>query len=64
VGEDGIEHAGAEMIQRIWDPLLAQSTGPVRDDGRKAARGEVEYWCRKHPKGADILAEFNSLSAA
>jgi hypothetical protein len=64
VGEDGIEHAGAEMIQRIWDPLLAQSTGPVRDDGRKAALGEVEYWCRKHPKGADILAEFNSLSAA
>jgi hypothetical protein len=64
VGEDGTKHTGAQMIQRIWDPLLAQSTGPVRDEGRKAAMGEIEYWCGKHPKGADILAEFNSLKAA
>jgi hypothetical protein len=63
VGEDGTKHTGAQMIQRIWDPLLAQSTGPVRDEGRKAAMGEIEYWCGKHPKGADILAEFNSLKA-
>jgi hypothetical protein len=64
VGEGGTEHAGAEMIERIWDPLLAQSVGPVRDEGRKAAMGEVEYWCRRHPRGADVLAEFNSLKAA
>jgi hypothetical protein len=64
VGERGTQHAGAEMIQRIWDPLLAQSVGPVRDEGRKAAMGEVEYWCCRHPRGADVLAEFNSLKAA
>jgi alkanesulfonate monooxygenase SsuD/methylene tetrahydromethanopterin reductase-like flavin-dependent oxidoreductase (luciferase family) len=52
------------MIGRIWEPLLAQSLGPGRDEGRRAALGEVEYWCAKrHRNGADILAEFHSLGA-
>ena len=64
VGEDGQRHAGAEMIGRLWDPLLAHSLGPGRDEGRRAALNEVEFWCERQRDGADILAEFHSIGAA
>jgi hypothetical protein len=61
VGSQGRRHAGAEIIGRIWEPLLAQSLGSGREEGRKATLGEVEYWCVQHAGGADILAEFHSV---
>jgi hypothetical protein len=64
IGEGGRSHAGSDMIGRIWEPLLAHSLGPGRDEGRRAALGEVEFWCARHRNGADILAEFHSLGAA
>jgi hypothetical protein len=64
VGEDGVTHAGTEMIERIWEPLLAQSLGPGREETRRAALREVEHWCAKRKNGADILAEFHSHGAA
>jgi hypothetical protein len=64
VGEAGRRHAGTEMIGRIWDPLLAQSLGPAREEGRRATRSEVEHWCATRTGGADILAEFNALGDA
>ena len=63
-GEDGLHYAGTEMIRRIWDPLLAHSLGPVREEGRRGALAEVEFWCAQHKDGADILTEFHSLGAA
>jgi len=64
VGEGGRRHPGRDMIGRIWEPLLAHSLGPARDEGRRAALGEVEFWCAKHPDGSDLLAEFHALGAA
>jgi hypothetical protein len=64
VGDDGKRHTGADMIGRIWEPLLAQSLGPGRDEGRRTALGEVEYWCAKTRNGSDILAEFRTLGDA
>jgi hypothetical protein len=64
IGEGGHRHPGSEMIGRIWEPLLAQSLGPGRDDARRAALGEVEFWCAQHRNGADLLAEFHALGAA
>jgi len=64
VGDGGRRHPGADMIGRIWEPLLAHSLGPGRDEGRRAALGEVEFWCAKHRHGADLLAEFHALGAA
>jgi len=64
VGETGRRHSGHDMIGRIWEPLLAHSLGPARDEGRRAALGEVEFWCAKHRDGADLLAEFHALGAA
>jgi hypothetical protein len=63
IGEGGRRHAGADMIGRIWEPLLAHSLGPGREEGRRAALGEVEFWCAQRDNGADILAEFHALGA-
>ena len=63
VGEDGHRHAGTEMVGRLWDPLLAHSLGPAREEGRRGALGEVELWCAQRTNGSDILAEFHSLGA-
>ncbi|MGH9017387.1 MAG: hypothetical protein ACRDY1_06540 [Acidimicrobiales bacterium] len=64
VGDGGATHAGTEMIDRIWEPLLAQSLGAGRDETRKAALGEVEYWLSRRRRGADLLAEFHALGAS
>jgi hypothetical protein len=64
VGEGGRHHRGSDMIGRIWEPLLAHSVGPGRDEGRRAALGEVDFWCARQRHGADILAEFHALGAA
>ena len=63
-GDGGRTYAGTDMVGRIWDPLLAQSLGPVREEGRRAALAEVEFWCAQRANGDDILAEFLSLGAA
>lgn len=64
IGEGGKRHAGEEMIARIWDPLLAQSLGPGREQGRQATLGEVEHWCGTRANGEDILAGFLALGEA
>lgn len=63
VGEGGRWHAGTDMIGRLWEPLLAQSLGTAREQGRRAALGEVEHWCAQRRNGADVLAEFHSIGA-
>lgn len=64
IGTSGKKHKGADMVSRIWDQLLGQSLGPGREQSRRAVMGEVEHWCMAHGGGADILAEFNSLSTS
>jgi hypothetical protein len=50
------------MIGRLWKKDLESSLGAGRAQTRKAVLGEVERWCLEKPTGADILAEFHSLS--
>ena len=64
IGESGRTHAGSDMIDRIWAPLLEDSTGAGREANRQAALGEVEYWCARRKNGTDLLAEFHTLGAA
>ena len=64
LGDSGLHHAGTDMIGRIWDPLLAHSLGPAREEGRRATRGEVEHWCARQSNGRDVLAEFDVLADA
>jgi hypothetical protein len=63
IGESGRTYAGTEMLDRIWQPLLASSTGPMRDQGRAATIREIEHWCAQRRNGSDLLAEFHSLGS-
>lgn len=62
IGESGRTYSGADLIDRLWQPLLADSLGPGRRATRVSALGEVEHWCANHRNGADLLAEFHSLN--
>jgi hypothetical protein len=64
IGKNGAKHAGADLIDQLWQHHLAQSLGPLREQGRKAILGEVEHWCRKRTNAADLIAEFHSLGSA
>ena len=61
IGESGRTHAGSDLIERIWAPLLEDSTGAGREANRQAALGEVEHWCARRTNGTDLLAEFHAL---
>jgi hypothetical protein len=63
VGESGKTYAGTKMIGAIWQPLLAASLGPAREEGRAATLREIEHWCGQRPNGADLLAEFHALGS-
>lgn len=64
IGESGRTHAGADMIERIWSPLLDDSLGAGRRASRQAALGEVEHWCARRRNGDDLLAEFHALGTS
>jgi hypothetical protein len=64
IGESGQHYPGTDMVDTLWQHLLAQSLGPGRAQGRKAILGEVAHWCRRRPNGEDLLAEFHSLGTA
>jgi hypothetical protein len=61
IGEGGRRHAGTEMIGTLWERALAQSLGAGRAASRSAVLGEVEHWCSRHARGADILEGFHAL---
>jgi hypothetical protein len=63
VGESGRKYAGTDMIERIWEPLLAASLGPMREEGRNATLREIEHWCGQRSNGADVIAEFHALGS-
>ncbi len=62
IGASGKKHDGSTMIQALWDAGLEQSLGAAREQSRQAIRGELEHWILQRPKGADLLAEFDSLN--
>jgi hypothetical protein len=64
LGESGATYAGSDMIDRIFDPLLAQSLGAGREETRRAMLEEIEFWLGKKRQGDDLLAEFLALGTA
>ena len=62
VGTGGRHHDGTEMIGALWDRSMAQSLGENRVATRAALVNEVEHWCRRRPRGEDVLAQFHSLA--
>lgn len=61
IGSGGKRHDGSDMIGILWARSLEQSLGAGRAANRAAVLGEVEHWCARHPRGADILEGFHAL---
>jgi hypothetical protein len=64
VGPSGRHVAGSEVVGKIWDRCLKQSMGTVEEQNRASMRREVELALESHPKGGDLLAEFEALGSA
>jgi hypothetical protein len=61
IGDSGRKYPGRDLIASIWQPHLSQSLGEGREQGRRAALGEIEHWCARRKNGKEILAELHSL---
>jgi hypothetical protein len=61
VGEGGRRHAGADLVGRLWDAALAQSTGPNRRQMLDTMWGEVRHAVGDRPGADDLLARFDEL---
>jgi hypothetical protein len=54
---------GSTVIGEMWDRARAESVGARHEANVRLVRGEVEHSLEGHPRGADILAEFDSLAS-
>ncbi|MBV9286046.1 MAG: hypothetical protein JO176_15600 [Acidimicrobiia bacterium] len=61
---DSCRHvAGTEVVGRIWERARAESVGARHEANVRLVRGEIEHALEGHPRGTDILAEFDSIAA-
>lgn len=61
VGEGGRRHAGADLVELLWDSALAQSTGPNRRQMLDTMWAEVRHAVGDRRGAADLLARFDEL---
>lgn len=64
VGQSGRLHPGANIVGSIWDKLLEESMGRVEQQNRASMRKEIERSVSGHPRGSDILEQFEELGVA
>jgi hypothetical protein len=60
IGESGRTISGTEVIGRLWDLALAESTGARLDFNRRMAVREVEDALAANPRRAEILEQFHA----
>ena len=60
---DGSRTRGADMIGRIWEPLLAQSTGPARDAACRPPWPRSSTGRGADRDGTEVLAQFHALAS-
>ncbi|MDZ7732085.1 MAG: hypothetical protein U5R31_02355 [Acidimicrobiia bacterium] len=64
VGDDGSRHDGREMIGRLWERSLADSTGPNRQQFLDMVMREIGHAVEGRSDRDDLLEEFLSLGTA
>lgn len=64
IGEGGRRHAGADLLQALWEPALADAVGPRRADLEKLVRSEVHHALDGRSDRDDLMAEYLSLEDA
>ncbi len=63
VGDDGRQHAGTEMIGRLWDRAVHESLGVRRQEALAGTWRELEFELAGRPGADDLLAEMMSLGS-
>ena len=63
VGDSGRTHPGTDVIGTIWDRARAESVGARHEQNVRMVHREVEHCLEDHPRGADVLAEFDALAS-
>ncbi len=61
IGESGRRHPGREIIDPLWERMLAASLGANREQNLRASVSEVEHALVDHPRRNGMLEEFHSL---
>ena len=55
---------GVRLLNRTTRSVAPTEAGARLLERLGPALGEVEFWCARHDRGADILAEFLSIGEA
>lgn len=63
IGGSGSHVPGTEVVGQIWERARAESVGARHDVNVRLVRHEIEHALDGHPRGKDILAEFDALAA-
>lgn len=61
VGTDKTEHAGTDMVGRVWDRAVADSRVARRQDNLDLAMAEIELALDGRPDGDDVIAEMLAM---
>lgn len=61
IGESGRHHPGREIIETLWERMLAASLGANREQNLRASVLEVEHALADNPRRDVLLEEFHSL---
>jgi hypothetical protein len=61
VGENGKQHAGTEMVGRLWDRAVEESLHARRQENLAGTWGEIEFALAGRQDAGDVLAEMMSL---
>jgi hypothetical protein len=61
IGESGRRYPGREIVEPLWERMLAASLGANREQNLRASAREVEHALSDNPRRDDLLEEFHSL---
>jgi len=61
IGESGRRYAGREIVDPLWDRMLAASLGANREQNLRTSVREVEHALAGNARRAALLEEFHSL---
>jgi hypothetical protein len=61
LGLSGRRHQGRQVVGALWDKGLADSMGPAEQQARATMAAEVNRALARHPRGDDLLEQFDAL---
>ena len=64
IGMSGRQHAGSDVIGRLWDTALGESLGPRRAQFVKTVISELEHSLASHPRRAELLEGFHAYATS